>query len=301
LGVIGLNMTITDKPDFDFSNSTSVAVHSVKSSSLPFRFLSLPLTVQDSNVTVFQTIGVKGAIYPFSQNFTYLFPDAVDMKFDPIFLKNAKVVLLLSDYSLNTAFFMGQQSGNLWKTIKNDTVGLPFTIDTNGLGLIVPELTNFFKGNNYNCTMKVGIQGKHKQPVITTQEDGSNLYLNLGIYIDVNNETTIMDDPFTAVNLDLEFNIKLMLYTDNDKLSVKFGAVSAKSVNATSFIGPIDTDKSKKTLESIVKVAIGQAAGDLKNIDIVGMLLKYTGLTFYDLIIDKNNGHHSISLNYEDQ
>jgi len=251
------------------------------------------------DVTTFQTIGINGAVYPFSYpDQTYSFPLPVQMNFDPTYLRN-KVVLLLSDYTINTIFNFAQQSGNLWTTINNDTTSFPMTVDTKGLGLIVPELSEYFGSENFNCTLKVGIQGIHKQPVIFTQDDGADIKLNFGIFIDVHNESSIFDDPFNAVNLNLDFNIKVNIVVVKDMLSVQFGNIRANSVVADSHIGPIDTDKSKKTLESIVKVAITQFSGSMRNIDLVKILNDYLGLTFYNIVVDPNPGHHGITLNYK--
>jgi hypothetical protein len=219
------------------------------------------------------------------------------MNFDPTYLKN-KVVLLLSDYTINTVFNFAQQSGNLWTTINNDTTSLPMTVDTKGLGLIVPELSEFFGSDNFNCSLKVGIQGIHKQPVIFTQDDGADIKLNFGIFIDVHNESSIYDDAFNAVNLNLEFSIKVNIVVVKDMLSVQFGYIRANTVVADSHIGPIDTEKSKKTLESMVKVAVTQFSGSMKNIDLVKILNDYLGLTFYNIVVDPNQGHHAITMNF---
>jgi len=255
------------------------------------------------NVTVLQTIGVKGAIFPFSFPETvFPFPDPAQTEFDPISLKNGKVLLMISDYTLNTLFSVGRDSGNLWTRVKkgdNGTEVFPFAIDTEGLGMIVPELTAFFN-DTFNCTLKVGVQGKHKQPIITTGENGSNLYVNFGIYIDVNNETSIFDDPFNAVNLDLEFNIELILDTEKDKMNIKFGTAKALTVTAESFIGPINPEKSKDTIESIMKIVIEKASPTLKDIDIIGAFNKYTGMNFYDFNITKGAQHHIATLNCKD-
>jgi len=293
-------MTMTDKPDLLFYNTTTIT--SPRPQTIKFLGENDVKSSKNPNLTTFQTIGVKAAVYPFAMpKVDYPFPGPVDMKFDPIYLKN-KVLLLLSDYTLNTLFYMGQQSQNLWINVGNDTQGLnlPFTIDTKGLGIIVPELTNFFPNQNYNCTLKIGILGIHKQPIITTQDDGSEVYLNFGMDFVVHNETTPFDDAFKAVTLNIEFSIRMKIYTADDRLNVKIGEISAKNVTADSHIGKIDTEKLKKTLESLVRVAVSQQTAMLKNIDIVTKLKNYTGLTFYDILFDSNPGHHAITLNYKD-
>ena len=223
------------------------------------------------------------------------------MNFDQIYLKE-KIILLLSDYSINTVLNLAQQSGNLWMSKDNTTTSLPITIDTNGLGLFVPELSKYFKGENYNCTLKVGVFGKHRQPIIKTQDDGSLISLNFGIKIDVHNESTPYDDAFFAVDLNVDFDIKVKFIVDsNDLFSVQFGVITAKNISAISYIGDIDTQRSLKILESLVKAAITQSSGDMRNINIVEKLYSYTGITFYNIVIDSNEGYHAFTLNYKNE
>jgi hypothetical protein len=289
--IIGLNLTVTEKPDLIFHNATTKPAHAANT------FLA---ENKETTFSTIQTIGVRGSVYPFSaKNYTFPFPGPVEMKYDEIYLKN-KVILLLSDYTVNTVFYMGQQSSNLWTKINNDTEGLPFAIDTKGLGLIVPELSAFFNKQVYNCTLKVGIMGMHKQPILTTHEDGSEVYLNFGMFIDVHNETSVYDDAFNAVNFNFEYIIRLKAFTVNDKLNVNINSVTGTTVTADSHIGPINTEAVRKTVESLAKVAVTQKAALLKNIDLAEMLKNKTGVTFHNIILDSNTGHNAITLNYDD-
>jgi len=292
-------LTFTDFPDLVFYNNTS---SQSGNNSTKIKFLSDEKYTTNYSLTPFQTFGIKGSLYPYSiANFTYPFDQPMKMDLQPIYLKN-KLSLYLSDFTVNSLLYMGYQSGNLFTTVNNDTTGLPFTFDTKGLGLIVPELTDFFPNKNYNVSLKIEVSlSKQNFPTISTQVDGSLVHLNFGMNFDVHNESSVYDDPFNAVYLNVDSYLKIRVFTDKDLINVIIPNVIVNKVNATSHIGKINEESEeriRKTLESLIKVAVQQFSKKITNIDVIKKLNDLTGIKFFNFLIHQNLGHYVVSINH---
>ena len=297
--IIGLNLTVTEVPYIKSFNLN------VPPKNTGLKFLGFQSSNSSKfifNLASFLVFGIDGAIYPYSlppQNYTFRGPQV--MGFEPNYLHN-NIVLFLSDYTINTVMNLAQQSGNIWTKISNDTtLQLPFTIDTKGLRVLVPELSDYFSSENYNCSLKVGVMGMHKQPIVSTHDEGSLVSLNFGIFIVVHNESSVWDDEFNALNLNVNLDINVQTYFNSDNLfSVNFGSASVKGVTAISNIGNINTERSKNIIKSIINTALTTYSQYFKNIDVINKIKDLIGIKFHDFVIDHNEGHLAILFNYHD-
>ncbi|MCQ2817664.1 MAG: hypothetical protein MJ252_10405 [archaeon] len=130
--------------------------------------------------------GIHGSVYPNLQPEVQPAIDpAVEMSYEETYFDN-QLQVLLSDYSLNTLLFMGQQTGFLKYEFNNQTESfLPLKFTTQGLSEQIPEFKNKYPTEDYPVSMQVySKMGKYNQPIIKTESTGSKLILNFGLEFD---------------------------------------------------------------------------------------------------------------------
>jgi len=219
------------------------------------------------------------------------------MDFKPAYFDD-KVNILLSDYTLNTVFFMVQQSSFLRKTIFNDTSNpLPMNVDTQSLAQLIPELGTFFP-TNYPINLVVFVDPfDNTQPIIRTNIDGSHLNLNVTMEFNVVNSTDAFDDPYKAVAVTLAIDLKLQIVTKNELLSIQIVKATVNDIELISGIGELKKDVVKASLNSMINIALKSVEESLKNIDVRKIVKEKLGLDFTEFNVDPGVGYMEIALN----
>lgn len=198
---IGFNLTNTLKP----------ALSLVTQPTTDLKVLSLLATALLGSSDLFEyhktivTFGIHGSVYP-NLN-PDLKPDlepAADMPFETSYYTN-ELQVLISEYSLNTLLFMGQNTGILHREFTNTTHELfPWNFDTVGLREILPQFETKYPEGNYEVQMKAYISVfNHLQPLISSTTEGAKLTLHFNLDF----LTTVSDDPFDDPEEDLSLNV----------------------------------------------------------------------------------------------
>jgi hypothetical protein len=293
---IALNLTNTMLPELNFYPLPSLEEMEVGSNTNNLRNYYDSKALASNSTTSTLNFGVHGSIYsPF-----------VAPKINPAskmsFQEDDKVndlSILLSDYTINTMLFMAQQSSFLRFKMTNETAeGLPFTLDTNGLAMIIPELPGAFS-KNYPVDLNLIIDPvDNSQPILKSNLLGSRVNLNATLEFLVRNQTSAIQNPFKAVSLTFELEILAQLISTKDKkLTIQIPKTEILALTSVSKIGNINTPEIQRSLDSIIFVALKSFSDKTQNIDFSPTISQYTGLATQMFDIDYEDGGVEISLN----
>jgi len=296
---LGLNVTNIDRPQLVSYNSTTIQRPHL-GFMMENSFLATTTAPKSSPQKTLLTFGVHGSIYAVGDpSLLPKVPDAVNMQF-PVNSFNNKFTMLLSDYTLNTLFFMVQGSGMIHTTFDNDTSTLPFSIDTDGLSVLVPELQTKFP-NNTKMNLKLFVSAiDHDQPTLNTDSSSNTLTLNFGADFLVFNSTDPFDDPGRVLQLNIRTHLSIQTFVSSNKLNIIIFKTVVDSAKPT--IDDLDVDQTKiaKSMSTFINQLLDMEKSSLTNIDILGLLKSKLGVNATNMIIRSDLGYTSFSFDISD-
>ncbi len=196
------------------------------------------------------------------------------------------VSLLVSDYTLNTLFFMAQQSGAMNKKFQNDTSNiLQINIDTESFSNVVQELKSKYPENK-NMEVKVFVNAiNHKQPQLSTDVDGSVFNFNFGIDFNVFNSTDPWDDPVKELSLNVTAHFKLQFLVQGGKLNIICFRTVIDSLEKKLDNLSADETNLKNGLNNFLNDILKTLKPQMSNIDVFGTIAKTFNVTLSNPMI----------------
>jgi len=250
----------------------------------------------------FLSLGIRGEIFAtIMKDLKPKINEPVDMEFNQRLNKNG-VRLLLSDYTINTVLFFGQQSGALAARITNDTNSyLPFNSDIEGFKTIFPKLTEIYK-ENYPVELKVTCETDSKQPIITTHTDGSKLSFNLAFELKVVNSTDIFDEPVTEMLLNFDGHMQMQyMFDENEILHIVVFRSYIENINTQKDNLSQNETELKKNLAGIVDYIVDTLKPSISNINAGEIFKNATGYAIDNIEFDTRNEHMELAFDINDE
>jgi hypothetical protein len=214
------------------------------------------------------------------------------------FLEKTEVSYLnITDYSINSALYLIPNIVNLEIKLDNKTQSpLPLTIDSKGLQLIVPELANY--PNNYNMSLRIFFdENNHTRPYISSQIDGSILYINFGMDFGINDSDDPNKDTHSILIIDIKAYIRIEYFNKIGDLPVHLNTFKLQSINVRPE-SSLDVDKNRllSSLNAFLKIAVNLIDTMIEELDFFNEIKKVTGLEFHTFDIISNNGYLQLYL-----
>jgi hypothetical protein len=298
---IGINATNVDRPKLELIKKTEIRNSSIdKFSELSFLSEEGEKNYNfntNSNENTILEFGIHGSLYPnASPDLKPSIAPAVKMNYVPSTFNN-KLTMLLSDYTINTLFFMIQQTGAVKFVYNNDTASiLPFHVDTQGVSSIIPEFNKKYP-NNTAMEIKLYITPfGFNQPLLDTDSDGSKLSMNFGIDFNVISSPNPWDDPVTELKLNVTSHIKFQFLVSENKLSIIYFKFTIDNEDVAVDGLNVDKEKMKTSVEGLLNKVLDSFKKDFSNIDVLAMLHKQFGLDFNNLIVETNSDYSIFSV-----
>ena len=284
---IGLNLTCIEKPILH--RFTKEKLFNQKLYNLFFNKNKLNEKIE----TTILTLGLHGSIYPnLYPELKPLINDPINMTYITEYFDN-ELQILISDYSLNTLFFLAHQSGYLHMEFKNDLINIiPWNFSVFGLKEILPEYSKLYN-KNYQVLMKGYVTvNNYPQPIIKISKEITKLNLIFGLDF----YTFISDDPFDEPINDVKLNVSscfdihfivqkgnLNIVIQNFNVNNVFVLIDNLNINITRFGNTIENAMNDYVLPSFDKY--------LKNIDIVNVLSEVLGTKMRNFRIGSQDGY----------
>ena len=284
---IGLNLTCIEKPILH--RFTKEKKYNQRLYNLFFNKNKLNEKIE----TTILTLGLHGSIYPnLYPELKPLINDPINMTYITEYFDN-ELQILISDYSLNTLFFLAHQSGYLHMEFKNDLINIiPWNFSVFGLKEILPEYSKIYN-KNYQVLMKGYVTvNNYPQPIIKISKEITKLNLIFGLDF----YTFISDDPFDEPINDVKLNVSscfdihfivqkgnLNIVIQNFNVNNVFVLIDNLNINITRFGNTIENAMNDYVLPSFDKY--------LKNIDIVNVLSEVLGTKMRNFRIGSQDGY----------
>jgi hypothetical protein len=317
---IGINSTITESLNMDVYqiidnkeyislNSKGISLENIDMDRMTKKFLNSPekiinienVTIPNDELKSFLSLGIRGEIFAtIMKDLKPKISEPVEMKFNQRLNKNG-VRLLLSDYSINTILFFGQQSGAINARITNDTNSyFPFNSDIEGLKKFFPKLTEIYK-ENYPVEIKINCDVNSRQPTITTHSDGSKLSFNLAFELKVVNSTDIFDEPVSEMLLNFDGNLQFQyMFDENEIFHIVIFRSNIESVNILKDNISENEEVLKRNLAGIIDFIVDSFKPSISNIKVGEMFRNATGYGIENIEFDTRNEYMELAFDLKD-
>lgn len=254
---------------------------------------------EDTTTAAFLNFGISGYSYTDATHVP-TYPAATDMKFiDSNFQKG--VSILISDFTMNSLIYIGQQSGQLRLALDQYSKNLPFKIDTKGLQVIFPELAGKYPDDAKKCilTFEVGTLNPI-QPTIGTSIENIHLSANFYLKLEVEESDDPFDDPVVAVETTNTFSADISIDIKNDLISLDIEEAIVESVEVTSTIfEKFDSERMRTQLNNVIYAGLDTLKTKLQNIDLNSYIEEYTPFSINSIGFDMNDGYNTVSFNVQ--
>ena len=249
--------------------------------------------------TTILTCGLHGSVYPnLNPEMKPAIEPAVNMPYVEEYFDN-EIQILLSDYTINTLLFMGQQTGILkqeFTTISNKL--FPFDFNVEGVSTIIPEFRTKYPDNNYDILMKAAISvNGHNQPILVSSTNGAQLKINFGLDFD----TTWSDDPFDDPNKDLKLNVtascNIHFVVNENVLDVVIDTFNVDELVKQKDLINADEENLKTQIAwAFNDVVLPLVNGYVKNVKVAELLKSLLGVNFQKLRIVSKDQYTVLSI-----
>lgn len=322
---IGINSTITEIPNMDvydmkkkeyknilmenaneFFNVISDAFEEIKEEK---NFLHAEKEIKkpeilknNEDLKSFLSFGLRGQIFAtIMRELKPKINEPVDMKFNERLNKN-NVKMLISDYSVNTLLFFGQQTGQIAARITNDTNAyLPFNSDIEGFKTIFPKFSQLYP-ENFPVELNIKSIPKSKQPLMNTHADGSKISFNLDVELLTYNSTDIFDDPITDLKLDFDGHFQMQyMFDENEILHIVIFKTFVDNINIQTNNLTEDPEELKKNLAKITDNILDSFRPSISNINAGEMIKNMTGFGVDNIEFDTRKEHMELAFDIVDQ
>ncbi len=283
---IGLNFTNTLKPHLtQLYKNQIINNYGLKLAKLLF---SNKEDLSETLTSVL-TFGVEGSCFP--SEHPELEPDfepPKEMDFTPEYLSN-EIQILISDYTLNTLLFMGQNSGFLHKEFTNESHPIfPWNFTTEGLQGVLPQFGEKYPGQNLLVEMRAYISAfEHLRPYIVFSETGGKLVVNFNLDF----LTSVSDEPVTDLSVNVTAELDFTVQVKYDLLTVNWGELKVLNLdeNVNELNVPHDdlvTFVGKNWDAYVTKFIKGYT----KNVALAAILTLVTGMEFKNFKLETKEG-----------
>ena len=289
---IGLNVSNTEIP---------VLTKYTKSNRIMSTLFGLFFGQKRANIkrnaeTTILTTGIHGSIYPnLHPELKPKIDDAVDMKYDTSLYKN-EIQALVSDYSINTVLFMGQQTGILHVEMQNGLNNtIPWDYSVNGLKDVLPEYPQKYPSNNYQVQMKAYVSvNDHNQPKLATDVNGkAKFYVNFGLDFYTFNSEDPMDDPVKDLQINFSANVDVDVKTSDNTLRITLGSLQFSDSKTIVDNLNVDMDRFKNTLvKAVDDYVYPELYKYIKEVKVVELLKEATNIDFKDFTVVTQKGYY---------
>ena len=256
---------------------------------------------ETNDVKAFLEFGFSGYMYSDPTQKVDFLP-AVDMKFKQISYSHG-VSLLLSDFTVNSLLNILKQSGKISVVLDKNTIikGLPITIDTDGLQMLIPELKTRYPTKK---DVKLSIQVPplaETQPLIGTSVSEIHTQVVINFDLSVLESDDPFDDPVDVLSTKLNTVINLNPVFKEDKLTINIHDVSVDNVETVSTkFDKFDSEGFQTKVNNLIGLAVDlMIKPKLENIEIVPLVEKYTPFTIKNLKFDMMDQYNSICFDVE--
>lgn len=299
---IGINATNVDRPQLEiFEKSRMDTRSSVEKVHLNFLEGPFDRLKDEAIYSTILEFGIYGSLYPnLNPELQAEVAPASQMDYSKNLLNN-KLSILISDYSVNTLLFMGQQTGAIKKVLTNSTNDiLPFNIDTEGMsGLILELAQKYNETKEMEFKIYVNPIG-YKQPELNSDLDGATLSLNFGIEFNVFESDDPFDDAVTQLKANVNAHVKFQYLISNNQLSLILFKTTVDQIITKKDELNVNMDNFKSNLENTLNVVMETFKPMLTNIDVAGLLKENFNADFNNLIVNTKQNYTVFSVDIED-
>lgn len=220
------------------------------------------------------------------------------VKGDSMFLHNdnSPKVLNITDDTVNAIFRVAQSGVKMDYTIYGDSVqGLPITIDTTGLQVLVPELEAKYENNQKMGLRVYCTPGTHPSPAVKTDIDGTRINLNFGMDFLVINNQGVYD---LVLSIDVHAFTRLVFIQHHGKLDVHIAGIEVESITTKTDLLSVDTERMKSSFEAFFTVAIEAMKAKTYGVDILTQINKLADTSFTAFSVIPDSNYFVITLKY---
>ena len=281
---IGLNLTNTMKPHL------TQILKGQKLNELGLRFAKFLFgkEILDETLTSVLTFGIKGSCYLYDH--PELVPDITppgEMDFVTDYLTN-EVQLLISSYTMNTLFYLGQHVGFLNYEFTNAShIMFSFNFDTEGIQTIVPQYGNKYQDQIYEVGMKTYINENHLMPYIEMSETGGKLFAHFNLDFLTYSSEEPVEDLSVTVQAELPFTIQVKY----DLLTINWGTLNILELLENKNELNISNEELKTIVENIFETYVKKfIKGYTKNVALAAILTLATGMQFKNFKLETKEG-----------
>lgn len=257
---------------------------------------------KNEDLKSFLSMGIRGEIFAtIMKELKPKINEPVDMRFNERLNKNG-VKLLISDYSINTLLFFGQQTGQIGARITNDTNPyLPFNSDVYGFKTIFPKFSEIYE-KNFPVELNIKSNTNSKQPLITTHADGSKISFNLGVELKTFNSTDIFDEPIVDLKLNFDGHFQMQyMFDENEILHIVIFKNFIENINVTANNLTEDEEELKKNIAKIMDSIVDSFRPSISNIKAGEMIKNMTGFEVDNIEFDTRKEHMELAFDLIDQ
>ena len=289
---IGLNLTCIEKPILH--RFTKEKKYNQRLYNLFFNKNKLNEKIE----TTILTLGLHGSIYPnLYPELKPLINDPINMTYITEYFDN-ELQILISDYSLNTLFFLAHQSGYLHMEFKNDLINIiPWNFSVFGLKEILPEYSKLYN-KNYQVLMKGYVTvNNYPQPIIKISKEITKLNLIFGLDFNTFTSDDPFDEPIKDVNLNISSTIDVHFIVQKGNLNIVIQNFNINNVYTLIDNLKINITRFEKTIEDAMNNYVLPSFDKyIKNIEIVEILSKILGTKMRNFRIGSQDGYFVTSI-----
>jgi len=281
---VGLNLTNTMKPHL------TQILKGQKLNELGLRFAKFLFEKEtlSETLTSVLTFGVHGSCYLYEH--PELVPDIappVEMDFTTDYLTN-EIQLLISTYTMNTLFYLGQHVGFLNYEFTNSShIIFPFNFDTEGLQTIIPQFGDKYPDQIYEVGMKVYINENHLMPYIEMSQTGGKLFAHFNLDFLTHSSEEPIEDLSITVQAELPFTIQVKY----DLLTINWGTLNILDLIENKNELNVSHEELVTIVEKMFNTYVTKfIKGYTKNVALASILTLVTGMQFKNFKLETKDG-----------
>lgn len=246
----------------------------------------------------FVRFGIDGTLFSDEKEKIIVDP-SVHMDFTENF-NDYGINVLLSDYTISSVFKILQLSGFLLQNYDSNMSGLPFSIDSQGLSSILPQLSKKYDSPK-NCLLDIGVPIYDvDQPIIKTVNGKITATYQFIFDLKVQEDDDPFIDPvevFSSLNT-LTVEIDASFVDEKLTIFVHNYEVTDISIRLSELDDKLDEEIYRKNVVKFAEYIFSKKNDQLKNIDING-LIQSKGLPFElsKFTLEKKERYNSLAFN----
>jgi hypothetical protein len=198
--------------------------------------------------------------------------------------------LNVSDYTTNSLLSVTNNLLKLNTTLYNDTA-LPITLDTQGLQVLIPELSEY--QTNTNMSLFIYRDPRIHQKITIQTIITSYVTLSFGLNFSVFDNTTMTYDDI--IDCTLYVSVKFQLSPENNIINLLINKIDVNEVDLLRDDLGINVETFKENLNMVIELARAQIIKFTK-FDIIGYIKQQGGGEYEQLTLDQQAGYIEFNL-----